>query len=233
VRLVAFLCWVLWTATVHASSTSEVGKSRQGRPIVLHSLGSGPRNVLVLGGVHGDELPSVPLVTKFKAHLENHPELLDGLTVHIILEVNPDGVAAKTRTNSAGVDINRNMEFEWSPESRGPRTFPGLSPYSEPETVALKSVIETLKPDRILSVHAYADILDYDTYCGLFLAQEMSRLNSMKVATIGYPTPGSLGRYCSRFLIPLVTLELPRGKIDDEIWEWQRPAMIRFLQVPL
>jgi murein peptide amidase A len=196
----------------------------------MHSVGYGATKILVIGGVHGDELPSVPLTTRFFEYFKKENTLHEQLTVHFILEANPDGGFAKTRTNAAGVDINRNMEDEWSAESKGPRTYPGPSPYSEPETVALRNVIESIKPDRILSIHAYANIIDYDTVCGLHLANLMSSQNQMKVATIGYPTPGSLGRYCTKRKIPLVTLELPRGRTDEDIWVWQRPALLTFLR---
>lgn len=205
------------------------GYSVQGRPIQVTSLGTGPVSVLVVGGVHGDETPAAPLVEDLFADVRVNLAKIDGLTVHFLLQANPDGVAAKTRQNANKVDINRNMADEWQPESEGDRTYPGPAPYSEPETVALRSVVETLAPKRILSVHAFANILDFDTPGGKALAEKMALHNQMRVQTIGYPTPGSFGRFCTARNIPLVTLELKRNMARQQVWDWQKNAVWAFL----
>ncbi|MBS1718874.1 MAG: succinylglutamate desuccinylase/aspartoacylase family protein [Armatimonadetes bacterium] len=212
-----------------AQTSKVIGRSRQNRPIKMLTFGNGPSKVLILGGVHGDETPSVPLVQDLTAYLEANPDIVAGRTISIIQEVNPDGVAAGTRANSIGVDLNRNMEYDWSPAPSTGGLSPGTAPYSEPETVALRNVLIDFKPGRILSVHAFANILDYDTNNGLVLASLMAKKNGMTVTTIGYPTPGSLGRYCVANNIPLVTLELPAGRTRADIWAWQRPALVEFI----
>ncbi len=216
---------------MHVQSQVPVvcGYSRENRPIVLRKLGTGDYSVLILGGVHGDELPSWPLVEDLYEDVRSHPTLINGLSVYFVFQVNPDGVAAGTRTNAAGVDINRNMEFDWQPAGRSARMNPGPAPYSEPETVVLRQVIEQTKPARILSVHGFADILDFDTDKGQDIAIFMSLSNNMKVATIGYPTPGSLGRFCRHHNIPLVTLEVARGKTRQEHWNHQQNALWTFV----
>lgn len=206
----------------------EIGKSVEGRKIEVVRYGFGAENVLVIGGVHGDEAPSVPLVRRFMNDVFARQFQLKQLTVFFVPVLNPDGLAAKTRANARGVDLNRNMEFDWEPVGRR-RSNPGPKPYSEPETVVLRDLIEKVRPRRILSVHAYADILDYDTIGGERLARVMSGKNQMKVTLIGYPTPGSLGRYCQHHKIPLVTLELMDGKSDDQIWWEQQDALWAFL----
>ena len=35
--------------------TSTLGQTRLGLPITVHQFGKGPKEVLILGGVHGDE----------------------------------------------------------------------------------------------------------------------------------------------------------------------------------
>lgn len=220
---------MLLSSVAQPASLRTIGYSREGRPIQIRTLGSGPTSILIIGGVHGDESPSVPLLLDFLQDAETNPTRLDGLTLHFLIEANPDGGAAKTRTNAAGVDINRNMEFQWSSKSRSKRTFPGMKPYSEPETVVIRRVIQGLKPTRILSIHGFADILDFDTDDGKRLAELMAARNQMQVKTIGYPTPGSLGRYCTHHNIPLVTLEVKRGLNREEMWQWQREALWAFV----
>lgn len=99
--------------------------------------------------------------------------------------------------------------------------------------MALDLIIQTLQPQRILSVHAYANILDYDTSGGHILAQLMAKKNGMLVTTIAYPTPGSLGHYCRYFNIPLVTLELPPAVGPTAMWNAQRAALLTFIQANL
>jgi murein peptide amidase A len=218
---------LLWTPSL-VPTPIEIGRSVKGNKIEVMRFGFGAENVLVIGGVHGDEAPSVPLVERFMNDVFSKQFQLKNLTVYFVPIANPDGYAAKTRANARGVDLNRNMEFDWKPESRR-RSNPGPKPYSEPETVILRDLIEKVKPKRILSVHAYANILDYDTNEGQRLAQVMSARNGMKVALIGYPTPGSLGRYCQHHNIPLVTLELMENWSNDRIWWSQKDALWSFL----
>ena len=85
------------------------GQSRKGRPFVAYLLGDGTNITMVSGGVHGNE-PSAPgLVLILKRYLEAHPEELSGCRVILVPHVNPDGDAAGTRANAAGVDLNRNF----------------------------------------------------------------------------------------------------------------------------
>ncbi len=220
-------------APTSAQSVTTFGYSRYGQPIEVETYGTGPIQVLIIGGQHGDEFPSVPLVTKLRDEVRDNPGVIDGRTVHFLLRANPDGVDLGTRQNAFGVDLNRNMKYGWLPSAPGSWTYGGPSPYSEPESQALDLIIQTLQPQRILSVHAYANILDYDTSGGHILAQLMAKKNGMLVTTIAYPTPGSLGHYCRYFNIPLVTLELPPAVGPTAMWNAQRAALLTFIQANL
>ncbi len=217
----------------NAQSTTVFGYSHFGQPIEVETFGDGPLKILIIGGQHGNELPSVPLVTRLRNEIAANPSLVDGRTVHFLLRANPDGVDLATRQNAAGVDLNRNMKYGWAPSTPGSFTYGGPSPYSEPESIALDNIIQTLKPLRILSVHAYADLIDYDTDGGLVLAQLMAKKNGMTVAPISYPTPGSLGHYCRYNSISLVTLELPSGIAPNTMWNWQKSALLTFIHANL
>lgn len=217
----------------NAQSTAVFGYSHFGQPIEVETYGNGPLKILIIGGQHGNELPSVPLVTRLRNEIAENPSYTDGRTIHFLLRANPDGVDLGTRQNAAGVDLNRNMKYGWAPSTPGSFTYGGPSPYSEPESVALAKIIETLNPSRILSVHAYADIIDFDTNGGFTLAQLMAKKNGMTVAPISYPTPGSLGHYCRFHNISLVTLELPSGISPTIMWHWQQSALLTFIHANL
>ena len=99
-------------ATVASARTTLLGRSWQGRPIRLVEVGNpaAPR-VLVFGGVHGNETAGIAVA---RALERLSPADLD---LWIVPDLNPDGVAAGTRQNAHGVDLNRNFPWHWRPLS--------------------------------------------------------------------------------------------------------------------
>ena len=74
---------------------------------------------------------------------------------------NPDGLAAGTRKNAHGVDLNRNYPYNWA-ELDGDYES-GPEPKSEPETRAMIAFLKDVKPHRILSFHQPLYGVDTDT----------------------------------------------------------------------
>lgn len=85
-----------------------VGTSVQGRPIRALTVGRGPRNVLFIGGIHGDEAEGAFTTAQLPAAFEA-AVLADRVTLTVLEDANPDGRLAATRTNANGVDVNRNF----------------------------------------------------------------------------------------------------------------------------
>ena len=121
-----------------------IGTTSQGRRIValVRPVDEPRRRVLVIGGLHGNEPVTPPAVQTLVE--TSHP---DDYEVWLVPAANPDGIAAGTRWNGAGVDLNRNFPWGWSASDGGP------SPLSEPETSALAGLIERLQPDIVVWVH--------------------------------------------------------------------------------
>jgi protein MpaA len=130
--------------------------------------------------------------------------------------INPDGMllSQPTRTNSRGVDLNRNFPtVNWDKEAprywasrtkNDPRRYPGPRALSEPESKWLHEEMERWKPDLIVSVHAPYGVLDFD---GPSVPPE--RLGRLYLDQIGI-FPGSLGNYGGVVKrVPVVTVELP------------------------
>jgi len=106
--------------------------------------------------------------------------LLDQRVIYICPLANPDGYTynqtsspggggtwRKNRRNngtSYGVDLNRNFGFKWGYDNLGSSptptndTYRGPSAFSEPETQALRDLVNSLKPVTGLSFHSYSDL---------------------------------------------------------------------------
>jgi protein MpaA len=72
----------------------------------------------------------------------------------LLRTANPDGVAAGTRQNARGVDLNRNFPLRWRPGPRG-TYYPGPAPASEPETRALMRLVRRVRPDLAVYYHQH------------------------------------------------------------------------------
>ena len=62
---------------------------------------------------------------------------------------NVDNAAGGCPAADAGVDLNRNSDFQWDLEQGGPceETYPGAKAVSEPETVAIEGLLDKVFPD--------------------------------------------------------------------------------------
>ena len=173
--------------------------------------------VLMIGGIHGDELSSVSVVFKWMNILGRYHSGLFHWRIAPLM--NPDGLLRKKsqRINTNGVDLNRNFPTpNWQAETRdywvrrtgrNPRRYPGTTPMSEPETRWLVDEIESFKPDVIVAVHAPYGILDFDGHM-----PAPRRLGNLHLNLLG-TYPGSLGNFGVQHNIPVITIELPSAGI--------------------
>ncbi|MBK6741539.1 MAG: succinylglutamate desuccinylase/aspartoacylase family protein [Hydrogenophilales bacterium] len=174
------------------------------------------KRILVIGGIHGDELTSISIVFRWLGWAQEP----DAAIYHwrFIPLANPDGFKARpsTRVNANGVDINRNFQTpDWAKEAqtywvkrtgRDPRRYPGKAAGSEIETRWLQAQVDDFQPDLVISVHAPYNLLDYDGPVPKPLRFGRLTLNQLGVY------PGSMGNYCGLFKqIPVVTIELPNA----------------------
>jgi hypothetical protein len=183
--------------------------------------------VLVLGGIHGDEMSSSSLVFHWIGMAENPPaDMPQSIHWRFIPSLNPDGLFARPakRVNAHGVDLNRNFPTpNWTRDAkaywenrtkRDPRRWPGNKPLSEPESKFLFDQMGSFKPNLIVSVHAPFGLLDFD---GPAVAP--NRLGRLYLDQVGI-YPGSLGNYGGIHKgVPVVTIELgsaARAPLDSE-----------------
>lgn len=230
-------------------------KSVKGRHIMTREFRPEQKpaaRVLVIGGIHGDELTSSSIVFRWLELLQNPSGEAAQYHWQVIPVLNPDGLLAKppTRVNARGVDLNRNFPtYNWLREApryweaktgRDPRRYPGVSPLSEPESRWLHDEITRFKPDVIVSVHAPYGILDFDgPPTGI---EAPARFGHLRLHRVGV-YPGSLGNYGGiKEGIPVVTLELPHAlKMPTEaqlthVWldmqKWLRTNLVERRPAP-
>lgn len=100
----------------------EIGRSFEGRPIEMLTLGDGPKKAMMWSQMHGDEpTHTAMLLNLLKLLLETDSpaeRVLRGLTIGMILPLNPDGAERNTRQNAQGIDINRDALKFATPEGR-------------------------------------------------------------------------------------------------------------------
>ncbi len=189
--------------------SEDYGSSVDGIPLRLWvPRGPAPR-ALVLAAIHGNEMEATVVLS---AALRALPS--DDLRWAVVLCANPDGAARGTRGNARGVDLNRNFPTRnWTP---APPTelSAGDAPASEPETRALVALVERLRPDLVVSIHADLACIDDPgpSPVGRWLSE---RTGLPLVPDVGYPTPGSFGTWCTERGLPIVTYELERAGPQD------------------
>jgi protein MpaA len=159
--------------------SEPVGESTRGRPIRLFTVGSGRPRVLVVGCIHGNECAGSVVATRL---LHMRGPRRGSLTV--VQDINPDGHAAKRRSNVRGVDLNRNFPGSW-------RRIPtsGSAPASEVETRLAMDLILRLRPDVTIWFHQPQGLVRA-WGPSVAIARRYARLAGMRFARLPWP-PGS------------------------------------------
>jgi predicted deacylase len=234
-----------------------IGSSVQGRDIGSYTYlsadeadGIGQSHLVFIGGVHGGyEYNSVLLAYEFVDYLKENPEIIPhNVTVTIIPNANPDGVykvvgkegrfaladvpkgieTSLGRFNANNVDLNRNFDCKWQPEStwRGNSVSAGTAPFSEPEAIAIRNFVEEQKPSAVIFWHSQANTV-YASECeNGILAETLDIMNAyadaadyQKVESFdAYEITGDAEGWLASIGIPAITVELQ----THETIEWER-----------
>ena len=156
-----------------------------------------------------------------------------------MLAANPDGVARGTRCNAAGVELNRNFPApDWGPgpvahcwtraDPQDVALSPGPRPASEPETRALMELVERVRPDAVVSVHApLACVEDRGaTVVGRWLA---ARSGLPLVDRIPGTAPGTFGGWLRGHGMEEVVYEVPVAS-KDRLMREHVPVLVDLLR---
>jgi protein MpaA len=191
-----------------------VGRSSEGRSLVVDRFGRrGPR-LLIVSAIHGNERSAVAFAERLRARLLGGWAEQRGVRVALIAAANPDGIEQRMRANARGIDLNRNFPTDnFQPGGAG-----GDISGSEPETRALVGLIEAIEPDAVVSIHCCEPMLDHDGE-----AHELARtMHEAMPAEMAFPVetlgsqPGSMGSWVGlERETPIVTLEFAAADALD------------------
>lgn len=229
------------------SNVTVIGRSREGRPIESYRFGTGPQEIIFVGGIHGGyEWNTIVLAYEAIDYFTANPTAVPtSISLYIIPSANPDGQHRVTnqegrfsaedvvtnntfpgRFNAAGVDLNRNWACFWSEEAywRDQRINPGTGPFSEPETQALRDYFLEILPLAVVFWHSAANGTFAAACPELFepslVLAELYGIDAgypVYEAFTAYEISGDAGDWLSTIGIPSITVELT-DRINTE-WE--------------
>ena len=206
------------------------GHSVQNLPMIAHQFGNSGPEVLILGGVHGDEVEGVicanSLISRFAEGFAYK------LQVTVVPMFNVDGVLEKQRKNANSVDLNRNLPTQdWTNDVPEEKYYPGPEANSEPENQALCQWLESHQPKLIITLHSWKPVLNTNGNCNPE-AGIISKMTGYEIVeSIGYPTPGCLGTFTGlERAMPTLTYEIERGSNAKQIIDTHVPAILEALK---
>ena len=207
------------------------GYTSQGLSIPAYRFGIRGPEILILGGVHGDEIEGIIAANGLlQVFSQSFPFKMQLTLIPIF---NLDGALKTQRRNARNVDLNRNLPTKsWSPKIIKEKYSPGPFACSEPENQALVSFMENKKPQFIITLHSWKPLLNINGDCHLVANKIAAHIHYKITDDIGYPTPGSLGEYCGlERQIPTLTYEFERGLKAQNILKKHIPAILEGLKI--
>ena len=203
------------------TSTNEtvIGKSIQGNDIVAYHYGSGKKELLFIGAIHGGYEWNTALVAyDFVDYLKARPEAIpQNMTVTVIPVMNPDGlkkvvgttgrfmtsdvpasqaVQISGRFNSNNVDLNRNFDCDWQATGVWQSTpvSGGSAAFSEPESRAIRDYVRAHNPTAVVVWNSAAGGV-FSSSCHNGILAETKKITSIYATASGYPAYDSFDFY--------------------------------------
>jgi protein MpaA len=166
------------------------GHSVKGRAIVAYERGDPSAPVtLVVGVIHGNEPAGLAVIRRLRTM-----PLPTGVHLWLVPTANPDGLAAGTRQNAHGVDLNRNWPVDWKHNGvPWDGYYSGPRPMSEPENRAMRAFILRVKPELTIWYHQPLDVV-YGSDPHVAVLKQYARLTGWPYRRLSAP-PGAATRW--------------------------------------
>jgi len=192
------------------SETTVIGNSVDGHPITAYHYGTGDKELLLIGGIHGGyEWNTILLSYEIMDYLEANPATIpDSIKVTVVPNLNPDGlmeVVGKTgrftrsdvpsdlaatipgRFNGNSVDLNRNFDCDWQSTGvwQDKTVDAGTSQFSEPEAQAVRNYIQRSNPVAVVAYFSSAGGV-YASNCHNGVLPETTTILNTYASASGY-----------------------------------------------
>lgn len=228
-----------------------IGTSVEGRNITAYHYGSGTKEVLFVGGIHGGyEWNTVLVAYELMDYLKANPKVVpDGVRVTVIPVLNPDGLnktvgsparftsadvpspiekTVSGRFNANTVDLNRNFDCDWQANGVWNKVpvSGGSTAFSEPESKAFKSYVETHKLSGVVVWYSSAGGV-FSSNCHNDVSPETAAITKIYADASGYPAykvynyyeiTGDMANWLAKNNIPTISVLLTT---HDEV-EWSK-----------
>jgi hypothetical protein len=240
---------------------SIIGKSVEGRDITAYHYGAGNEEILFVGGIHGGYEWNTALVAyEAMDYLKANPSVVPAnVKVTVIPVLNPDGlykvagtaerfisadvspsqiIQTSGRFNANEVDLNRNFDCDWQANAKWQNTAVsgGSSAFSEPESLAIKSYIETQKPKAAVVWYSAAGGV-FSSSCHNGVLPETSVITQKFAGASGYPAyenfdfyaiTGDMVNWLAKINIPAISVLLTNH--TDAEWTKNRAGIEALLK---
>lgn len=211
------------TSRTLCGTSSVIGYSVRGRPIIAYYFGSGAETILFTGGIHGSERSGQQTMQAWVDYLRAYGDIVPAnRKVVVVPNTNPDAIAANMRYNVNNVNIDRNFPASnWQADIETSQGLiingGGTVPASEPETKALLNLTRQLRPRLAISYHAQgrlvgANQVSISVQAGNVYAQTVGYRTMYGIAeeVMGYPITGEYEDWMGEELgSAAILIELP------------------------
>lgn len=220
-------------ASAHALAVREVARVGDGGAVgrwPIYHIGpagtAGGRRLLVVAGVHGNEIAGVLAAPRILHDLRTRPADYAGVELHLVAPANPVGLYHLSRYDAAGCDVNRDF-----------------GRFRTPEATAIRDVLASVAPELVVALHEGPQP-GFHAVASRRVPPALTRRIAAEVAAAGIPlatrsffgsalrTPGvgqegrlmtgckallgldTLGLHGERHGVGVVTAESPYGSTD-------------------
>jgi len=207
-------------------TTSSYGTSGNGvdlKVVKIEPLIQSTSKVLVTFEIHGfedsynrDGQVLVDIGNSLINYFYLNPEKLGSTTLYVVASANPDGLSDGWTNNgpgrcqtSKGVDINRDLNYYWTKRTNDRNKT--LSPFSAPESRALRDLVIYVQPNDVVDIHGWLST----TYGTSSLCKYFQNAIGIGRSSELSGVSGYFSAWATKYATRTALIELPDTKTSD------------------